>query len=487
MHTDSLPLECWLSRPYNACMDKIIPPIKIVVVGAGSASFGLNTLAALMRSRRLRGSHLALVDRNQKALDLVERLAAKLNDDWQTGLQVSAYKHHQDALKGADFVVLAIEAPPREALWRKDFEIPLKYGVRQPYAENGGPGGFAHAARNIGPVMQIVRAMETICPEAWLINFTNPMTRICDAVHRYSRIKVVGLCHQILVGYALVGIALADDLQIDIPVGITGSHAHPVESPLRRQVSRQAFEKLDIQAAGINHFTWMLRLTDRRTGEDLYPLFTQRWRELPRKFEPLTHDLFDAFGIFPISGDEHLCEYLPWLSDPITQPWERFDLSLYDWDIWAQLRMEGYSEIERMTSGDKEINGLLDADSEGALEFIENIAFGGDYTHLAYNFPNRGQIANLPEGAIVETPGRIISQSLQPVETGPLPYPVAELCRRELAVVHLAVDASVQGDRKKALQCLLLDPVIRDMEIARQVLDDYLIAYREYLPQFWVE
>ena len=124
-----------------------------------------------------------------------------------------------EALEEAEFVVLAIEVPPRETLWRLDFEIPLKYGVRQPYAENGGPGGFAHAARNIGPVMEIVRDMERHCPEAWLINFTNPMVRICDAVNRYSRIKVVGLCHQILVGYALVGMALADDLGIQVPRG----------------------------------------------------------------------------------------------------------------------------------------------------------------------------------------------------------------------------------------------------------------------------
>ena len=96
------------------------------------------------------------------------------------------------ALEGAEFVVSAIEVGAREGLWKKDFEIPLKYGVRQPYAENGGPGGFAHAARNIGPVMEIVRDMEKVCPQAWFINFTNPMIRICDTVNRHSKIKAVG-------------------------------------------------------------------------------------------------------------------------------------------------------------------------------------------------------------------------------------------------------------------------------------------------------
>ena len=116
---------------------------------------------------------------------------------------------------------------PREELWKSDWEIPLKYGVRQPYAENGGPGGFAHAARNIQPIMQIVRDMEQICPDALLINFTNPMQRICDAVVRYSTIRCVGLCHQIMVGYAVVGLMLAEELGIDVQPGFTDTHASP--------------------------------------------------------------------------------------------------------------------------------------------------------------------------------------------------------------------------------------------------------------------
>ncbi len=166
-------------------------PAKIVGIGAGSAGFGLNTLAALMRSRRLRESHLALVDRNAEALALVGRLAYRLNREWDARMTVTTHTHHAEALEGAGFVVLSLEVPPRERLWRMDYEIPLRYGVRQPYAENGGPGGFAHAARNIVPVMEIVRDMEQLCPDAWLINYTNPMVRICDAIARYSRIKVV--------------------------------------------------------------------------------------------------------------------------------------------------------------------------------------------------------------------------------------------------------------------------------------------------------
>jgi len=460
-------------------------PTKIVVIGAGSASFGLNTLAALLHSKRLRGSQIALVDRNQEALDLVARLAQRLNREWQSQMVISTYQDHVEALPKAQFVVLSIEVPPREALWQKDFEIPLKYGVRQPYAENGGPGGFAHAARNIGPVMEIVREMEVACPDAWLINFTNPMTRICDAVHRFSKIKIVGLCHQIMVGYALVGIALAKDLHFDIPAGITGSHADPDESPLRRQVAKQALERLSIQAAGINHFTWMLGLHDRRTGEDLLPLFTKRWAELPPVFEPLTRRIFDAFACFPIPGDEHLCEYLPWVSDPLTRPWEKYNLSLYDWNAWSNLRIQGYSDIDRMAGGEMGLETLENADSEGALEVIECIASAGELVFQAVNLPNAGQIPNLPKGAIVETPGIASGFGIQAVTMDSLPEAVSELCRRELSVVRLSVDAAVRGDRQAALQSLLLDPVIRDLDIARLILEDYLQTYRQDLPQFW--
>jgi alpha-galactosidase len=357
--------------------------------------------------------------------------------------------------------------------------------VRQPYAENGGPGGFAHAARNIGPVLEIAQAMEQACPDAWLINFTNPMVRICEAVSRYSRIKVVGLCHQILVGYAMVGKILANELGIQVPSGFVDCHADPGSIPPRRKVAAQALDKVAIQAAGLNHFTWMLAVHDRRTGEDLYPLFARRWASFDPSFEPLTRQVYAAFGLFPIPGDEHLCEYLPWVSDPLTRPWEKYGLSLYDWDRWANLRDQGYREISQMADGHASLDGLRQADSEGALEIIENIAGSGYHYHLAVNLPNTGQISNLPCGAIVETPGIVSGAGVQAVNVGPLPEPIAELCRRELAVVRLSVDAAVQGDRQAALQCLLLDPVITDLDIAQRVLDDYLEAYRDHLPQFW--
>jgi alpha-galactosidase len=459
-------------------------PTKIVVIGAGSAIFGLNTVSALMGSRRLRGSHVVLVDRNADSLALIAGLAERLNREWDAEMTISSQTHHIAALDGAQFVVSAIEVPPRERLWRSDYEIPLKYGVRQPYAENGGPGGFAHAARNIGPVMEIVRDMEQACPEAWFLNFTNPMTRICDAIHRYSSIQVVGLCHQIMAGYGMVGLVLADDLVIQVPEGRIDAHADPETWPRLAHVARQAMGRIDIQAAGLNHFTWMLDVRDKRTGQDLYPLFARRWAEFDPDFEPLTRRVYRAFGRFPIPGDEHVCEYLPWVSHPVTRPWEKYDISLYDWEVWEQRRHHGHDDIAQMADGRMAIDHLRSLDSEGAVEVIENVAGAGNHYHLAVNLPNQGYIPNLPDDAIVEVPGLISGAGVRGIGVGPLPEPIAELCRREISVVRLCVDAAVNGDRGAALQCLLLDPVVTDMDLAQQILDDYLETYRAYLPQF---
>jgi alpha-galactosidase len=463
-------------------------PTKIVVIGAGSASFGLNTLGAIMRSEVLRGSHLAMVDQNTASLELIHCLAQRLNQEWGSRMKLTTHTDHAEALDGAAFVVSAIEVPPRERLWRSDFEITLKYGLRQPYAENGGPGGFAHAARNIGPVLKIAHDMEKYCPDAWFINFTNPMMRICDAVARYSKIKVVGLCHQIYAGYAMVGYTLAQDLGIPLPEGEVCTHADPKYRAAMHFLARQAEQKVDIKAAGLNHFTWMVDIRDRSTGADLYPLFRQRWSELIQRdpgFEPLTQRVFAAYELFPIPGDEHLCEYLPWLSDPLTQPWEKMDISLYDWDRAEASRSAGHATIERMGRYEADIASLQEADSEGAVEVIENIAGAGNHCHLAANLPNQGYITNLPQGAIVEMPCVFSGMGARGVGMGDLPEGVAELCRREIAVTRLCVDAAAAGDRQKALQCLLFSPGVTDMDMAVKILDDYLETYSQYLPQFW--
>jgi alpha-galactosidase len=455
---------------------------KVVIIGAGSAIFGLGTLATLVRSERLRGSRLALVDLNADGLGLIDALARRLNREWDAELTIESSTHREDVLPGADFVIVSIEAGPREGLWRRDWEIPLQFGVRQPYGENGGPGGLAHTLRQVPQVLAIAQDMERFCPDAWLINFSNPLPRLCLAVSRYSRIRAVGLCHQVNVAYMMAGVALADRFGVDVPPGLS-SDAHPDVWPKAGHLADQMKPLIDVKAAGLNHFTWILDLRDRRSGEDLYPAFREALMALPADFEPLTRALFQATGLCPVPGDSHLAEYLPWCHDAQTQPWEKYRLFLYDWERAQEERDKGWRAIEAMAHGKAPVDRLRHAHSEGATEIVEGL-LGFENYHVAVNIPNRGHIANLPDGAIVELPALVGGWGIRGLNTGPLPEMVAELCRREIAVAGLAVEAAVRGDRQTALQALLLDPCINDIDTARAILDAYLAEYAEYLPQF---
>jgi len=456
---------------------------KVVIVGAGSAIFGLGTLATLVRCPRLRGGTLALVDLDAGGLALVDRLAWRLNREWDAGLTIESATDRREVLPGAGFVVVSIEVGLREGTWQRDWQIPLQFGVRQPYGENGGPGGLAHTLRQVPEMVAIARDMERLCPEAWLINFSNPLPRLCLAVSRYTSIRTVGLCHQINAAYMMAGVALAERFGLDVPPGIN-SNAHPDVWPKAGYVANQMKPLVEIKAAGLNHFTWILDLRDRRTGEDLYPAFRQAFMALPPDFEPLTRAVFEATGLCPVPGDSHLAEYLPWCHDPQTRPWEKYDLYLYDWQRAGQRRQEGWRAIEAMAHGRAPIDALRESESEGAAEIVEGLLGAAPVYRPAVNVPNRAHIANLPDGAIVEIPALVDGWGIQGLNVGPLPEMVAELCRREIAVAGLAVDAAVHGDRAAALQALLLDPCINDIDTARGILDAYLAEYAEYLPQF---
>jgi len=462
-----------------------MPATKVVVLGAASASFGLGVLSALLSSSSLRGSTIAMVDINESQLELMRRVIERMNRAWDAQMTLTAHTHYAEALHDACFIVSALETPPREKLWRMDYEIALRHGFRQPLAENGGPGGFAHAARNIGPVLEIVREMERRCPAALFINFSNPMMRICDTIARYSSIKVVGLCHQIHLGYAMAAKVLANDLDLRVPEGFTSSHVNlDVLGPMIEAIEL-AVDRLDVKAAWINHFTWMLDLRDKQNGADLYPLFARRWETFDPSFEPLTRRMYALFGLFPVPGDEHLSEYVPWVSNPVTRPWEKYDLELYEWERWAAHRVDDTMMLTQLAEGSSPIDLWRRSRGDGSIDVIEAVVTGENAYHNAVNLPNRGQIANLPMGAIVETPAVVGGAGIQAITMGSLPGPIAELCRREITVAQLCVDAVVQGDRQAALQCLLLDPIVNDIEAARDLLDDYLTTYREFLPQFW--
>ena len=464
-------------------------PPKIVVIGAGSAVFGLGALSTIIQHPAMKGAQLALCDINAEGLAVIQQLAEIMNRAWDAELSISSSTERRELLPEADFVLVSIQVGPREEVWEQDWRIPLRHGVRQPYAENGGPGSFAHTARNLPLIMAIARDMEALCPDAWVFNLVNPLIRLTTALHRHSRIKAVGLCHQLLWGYTMAAAVLADRWGIAVPDGFH-VHTDADNKMAFLSVANEAVKNLDIKAAGINHFSWVYEIRDKHTGEDLYPELRERWlTRFRRDFEPLSRELFQIYGLMPTAGDSHLCEYLTWVSDPVAQPWRKYDLKLQSWDGNRRRRASRQQLARDIVAGRVAVDDLRDLSRHGMLdegipELVAAAHFDRPLRRPQLNIPNRGYIPNLPDDAIVEVPGTVSAAGFAGESFPPLPAPIAELCRRELALSELYVDAALTGDRELALQALLLDPMVTDIDSGRAILDDLLIEFAEYLPQF---
>ncbi|GAB4435701.1 MAG: alpha-glucosidase/alpha-galactosidase [Chloroflexi bacterium OHK40] len=461
-------------------------PPTIVIIGAGSAVFGLRALAAILRSERLRGVDLRLVDVDEPALELMAAAAETMSRAWDSQARISATTERRVALPGADFVIVSVQVGPREEVWEKDWRIPLKHGIRQPYAENSGPGALAHTARNLPLIMAIARDMEELCPGAWYMNYVNPLIRLSTAIHRYSKLKVVGMCHQLLWGYAMATALLADRYGITLPAGLKIDTNHE-NRRFREPLMQAGLQYLDIKAAGINHFSWIYDIRDKATGEDLYPLLRERWlhQETMAGFEPLSREAFRIFGLMPTPSDSHLCEFLPWVHDPVKKPWERYGLEPQNWQGNHQRRADRRALARAVVEGDPAaLERVRNERSEGIPEVVEGVHFNLNTFVQQLNLPNQGLIPNLPADAIVEVPGVTSGLGVRGLGVPALPEPIAELCRRELAYSSLVVDACYHGDRDLALQALLLDPMVNDIETARAILAEFLSEFAAYLPQF---
>ncbi len=454
---------------------------KIVVVGAGSSEFGLDSLAGVLRTPELHGRELALVDIDADKLRVVKALADRMNREWDAGMTITAATRSAEALGDARFVLLSVAAD-REETWKRDYEICLKHGVTS-YAENGGPGAFAHACRNLGLIRPILDDIERLCPDAYLLNFTNPLTRLCTAIARLTPIRCVGICHGIGIGYFILATALHRELGLTL-------HADPgfkwrddvIEFFEAYQEIAKA--KYEIRAAGINHFTWMLNVYDRETHEDIYPLVKARMAELPANFEPLTQRMFRVFGLVPVQSDTHISEYVPYTADLAEQTWQRNNIQMYDFDWSNERRVRNLKFMLDAAEGRESIEPLKHTASE-RHEFIMAAMLGNTHAYEeAVNIPNQGYISNLPAGAIVEVPGVVGADGVTGVQVGALPEPIAELCRRQLTIDELLVEAFVTGNRSLVYQLFAIDPMIQDIDVAVSLADDLIAAYREHLPMF---
>ena len=433
---------------------------KIVIIGAGSVSFGPAMLGDLFSlADRLCGSELWLVDINPESVECMARVAGRANDELGQPFIVRHTTERAEALPGADFVVVSV-AVDRLATWRLDWQIPLKHGVRHVLGENGGPGGLSQALRNIPIFLGIARDIEALCPNALLINFTNPMSRVCLALSRHTRVRFVGLCHQIGEGYRLVNRVLG----IVPPNGQAG-----------HEMTAEIEQKIHLTAAGLNHFTFILDMRERGTGRDLYPEFREKVKSMPADFELMSRRLLDTYGLFCATGDGHAGEYVGFAHE--TMP-----LTGYNFDAYAQRGRDQWALLQAIARGDAPVQ--IRPSGERAAHIIDAITHDLNRPELAVNIRNDGCVANLPDGAVVEVPGVINATGVHGVHVGQLPIGLAAILRREIDIQELVVEAGVKGDRNAALQALLLDPNVHSYVQAQHMLDELLSVHAKYLPQF---
>jgi alpha-galactosidase len=446
-----------------------------VVVGAGSADFGADCLAGIFRTAGLHGSVLTLVDIDREKLELAERLATRLNECTGAMIEISATDSRADALPGADFVVLAV-AVDREETWKRDHELALRYGISH-YAENGGPGAFAHACRNLAVVLPVVRDMEEFCPHAHVLCLTNPLTRICSALNTASRLRFVGICHGIGIGYWIVATAMHRELGLPVPRDPRFRWDDDMIEHFEH-AQQVAKERYSIRAAGINHFSWILGVRDLETGDDVSEFVLERLRELPSSFEPLTRRLADLFGLIPIQSDTHVSEYVPFASSPET--WARYDIQLYDFEWARERRRRGTDALRAMVDGSAGVDEILGADSERVEFVIDSIVHDRHGYEEALNVPNHGFIENLPADAVVEVPCVVGADGVSGIHVGALPEPIAALCRTQLTIADLNVRAFLDADRDLVHQLLAIDPMVRDLDTAVRLGDAYIDLYTDY-------
>jgi alpha-galactosidase len=434
-------------------------PPKIVLIGAGSHSFGLMTLKDLMDTPELHGSEVVLVDIAADKVDRMCRLASRLNEIWGANLKLWATTDRREALPGADMVVTAVERKHYE-LWKLDISIPEKNGCRHLYGENGGPGGFFHTMRQIPLLMEIARDIEQLCPDAWLLNMSNPESRLCLALTRYTKVKNVGIC---------------------LGAYITQNH-------LAQKVLGLQQKDVDIKVAGINHCHWVMDIRRTGTGEDLYPEVRRRILsgQVNPNWEPLSQECLRRFGYFPGPADTHVGEYLSW-------GWQYLRPNQTDWifrgDESEKVREQ---QVELLANGSGPIkddemevfNGLL---IEGGLrwqtiDILLSLLDNGNRYVLSLNQPNNGYITNLRKDAIVEIPAIIGANRIYGLPMGELPTAIAGVLDLQTYIMDLVVKAAVEGDRKAALEALIIDPNVPDPATAEKVLEEMLVAQAEYLP-----
>jgi alpha-galactosidase/6-phospho-beta-glucosidase family protein len=435
---------------------------RICFVGGGSYNWMPKLLGDLALTPDLGGT-VVLHDINPNAIQDIEQYGRKAFASTGSNWTIETTTDLGTALDGAEFVVVTITTGGLETMGL-DLEIPEKYGIFQSVGDTVGPGGLSRALRNVPVMANIAQAMERRCPDAWMLNLTNPMTVLTRVVSMTSRIKVIGLCHELF--------------------GVRGG--------LMRMFGANV-EDFQYRVVGVNHLIWILDMTIR--GQDGFRMlrdFMASGRQLPTPpsrgdwHEPFRDNwklklaLFDLYDALPAAGDRHLAEFFPYFLTPATDYGAEYGVGLTKISHRKQQVASAREAVREAIEGDFP---AVSRSHEATADIVSAVANGRSVRTIV-NLPNIGQVDELPRGAVVETLAEITSAGAAPHTVGKVPLGVLSTLQPHVVNQELIVQASLTGDYKLALQAMANDPLVHDLKTARALLDDLLAAHAELLPQF---
>ncbi|WP_030379506.1 MULTISPECIES: alpha-glucosidase/alpha-galactosidase [unclassified Streptomyces] len=428
---------------------------KIAFIGAGSVVFTQGLLADLLAFPELRGAHIALHDIDPERLDTA-RGAAQFIADERTGRdgdgprpRITAHAERRAALTDADFVINIVQVGMREST-RTDFEIPARYGLRQTIGDTLGIGGIFRALRTFPLLKSLAEDIAEVCPDAWLLNYTNPMTMNIQYLAQATGLtRVVGLCHSV---YWTVR-DLSDLLGVP-------------------------YDEVTYRAAGVNHQAWLLRLEHR--GADLYPRLDALIAEDPQLRRRVRVDMYRRLGYYPTETSEHSSEYVPWYLHHDSEI-ERLRLPVGAYLGIVDENVAAYEQTrEALAKGEPlTVEGTM----EYAPQIIHSITTGTPRTVYG-NVPNRGLIDNLPASGTVEVPCLVDGGGVQPTRVGALPAQCAALNRTYLSMNDLVVRAALEDDPRSIRQAAMTDPATAatlPVERIWDLCDDMVRAHADLL------
>jgi alpha-galactosidase/6-phospho-beta-glucosidase family protein len=436
--------------------------IKIAFIGGGSVQWSPKIVTDIALCETFAGTQLVLHDIDAEALALLTRASERIVAQVGGDLQVTATLDRAEALQGADFVILCVAIGGLAAV-RNDLEIPERYGIYQPVGDTVGPGGLARGLRHIPFAVQVAREMEQLCPNAWMLNLTNPMTTICRGMTRATGIHTIGLCHEV----SGVSHRLADLL--DAPV-----------------------ETITPEVAGINHLPVILRFDiGGRSGMPMLRDWLVEHGPFARVDQVELNIVFDVFidrlaikltlleqlGVLFGAGDRHVAEFIPdFLSDEHERG-RRYGVLLTTVDHREEMAHLRKAEVERFVSGQPQ---ELQRSTEQLAPVMAALA-GGPAGKFIVNVPNEGQIDNLPRDAVVECIAEVSSLGVRPLAVGPLPHAAYAVLAPHVARQELIVEAALTGRREPALAALATDPMVHDPATAAPMLDELLEANAAFM------